>query len=76
MAPCDIFNIAAADTIGPADSLAHAARMFGALPDVRKAALYQQVPGAGLIDITHAREILGWEPTGRWADVVEPAMGT
>ena len=70
LAGCEVFNVAAADTIGPANSLAHAARMFGALPELHKAALYEQNPGAGLIDIAHAREILGWEPTGRWPDVV------
>jgi UDP-glucose 4-epimerase len=70
MAPCEVFNVAAADTIGPADSLAHAARMFGTLPNVRKAELYNQNPGAGLIDIAHAREILGWEPVGRWPDLL------
>jgi nucleoside-diphosphate-sugar epimerase len=70
MAPCEIFNIAAADTIGPARSLAHAARIFGTPPEVRKPDRYEQDPGAGLIDIAYAREILGWEPKGRWPDVV------
>lgn len=69
MAPCGIFNVAAADTIGPADSLAHAARMFGTLPKVRKPGPYELDAGAGLIDIAHAREVLGWEPEARWPDL-------
>ena len=70
MGPCEVFHVAARDTIGPADSLAHAERMFGRLPEVRRPETYAEDPGAGLIDIGRAREVLGWEPEGRWPDMI------
>lgn len=68
--PFDVFHVAARDTIGRIDSLAHIERQLGHLPEVRKPELYQADPSASLIDSSHARETLGWEAEETWDDVV------
>ncbi len=65
--PYDIFFVSARDTIGHVDSLAYARKTFGdAMPQIRRPELYARDPHAGLIDISHARDRLGWEPEGDW----------
>lgn len=71
----DIFNVAARDTIGPLDSLAHLERELGALPEVRKPERYAADPTASLIDSSHAREVLGWEAMRTWCEVVAKYAG-
>ncbi|MFQ5783263.1 MAG: NAD-dependent epimerase/dehydratase family protein [Alphaproteobacteria bacterium] len=72
--PFDVFLVAARDSIGHVDTLAYARQTFGdAMPELRKPELYERDPCAGLIDITHARETLGWEPDGDWTTFVARA---
>ena len=69
--PIDTFLVAARDSIGHIDTLAYARETFGdAMPELRKPELYGGDPHAGLIDISHARERLGWEPDGDWTSMV------
>ena len=68
--PMDIFIVAARDTIGQIDSLAHIERQLGSLAEVRKPDLYEADPTASLRGSSHAREALGWQAEGTWADVV------
>jgi nucleoside-diphosphate-sugar epimerase len=68
--PLDIFIVAAGDTIGQVDSLAHIECRLGHLAEVRKPDLYRRDPTASLLDSSHALEALGWRAEGTWADVV------
>ena len=68
--PLDIFIVAAGDTIGQVNSLAHMERELGHLAEVRKPDLYANDPTASLLDSSHARDVLGWQTAGTWADVV------
>ena len=68
--PFDVFHVAARDTIGRIDSLAHIERALGHLPEVRIPGIYDADPAASLIDSSHARDVLGWEAEGTWDDAV------
>ncbi len=69
--PIDTFFVSARDSIGHIDTLAYARATFGnAMPELRKPELYERDPHAGLIDISRARDRLGWEPDGDWTTLV------
>ena len=62
----DEFYLAAADSFEPTPTLEFAAKRFGVLPDIRHRKLYDTNPRASMIDVSKARERLGWAPTGDW----------
>ena len=66
----DIFNVAAADTYSALDTLDVVRREFGSDPEVREPNLYARDPRASIYDISHTRDVLGWVPRERWADVM------
>lgn len=68
--PFATFFTAAADTFEPEPTLPYLERAYGTLPEVRKPWVYERNPNAGVVDCTRAREVLGWEPTSRWPDMV------
>jgi nucleoside-diphosphate-sugar epimerase len=77
---CDAFDsffIAAADTFEPLPTMDYVRRRYDALPEIRKPSLYELNLRAGLLDISRARERLGWSPTGDWPSAlqsVDPAL--
>ena len=73
---CDAFDsffIAAADTFEPLPTKDYVRQRYGALPEIRKPSLYERNPRAGLLDISRARERLGWTPTGDWPSALRSA---
>ncbi len=66
----DVFNVSAADTIGRVATLARIEAILGRRPEVRKPEIYARDPSASVLDISRARERLGWEPGGDWNSVV------
>ena len=66
----DAFFIAAHDTFEAEPTLRHLERLYGTVPEVRKPDVYRQNPHASVYDTSRAREILGWAPSVRWADLV------
>jgi UDP-glucose 4-epimerase len=64
----DCFFIAAADGLNRRPTLELLKERFGNLPEVRRPELYRELPTAGVFDITHAREKLGYEPQYTWRD--------
>lgn len=76
----DVFNVSAADTIGRVHTLPRVEAILGRRPEVRNPELYEHDPCASVLDISRARERLGWEPEGGWNSVVEehaaPGAGT
>ena len=66
----DVFNVAAADTYSPLATLEVVRREFGVEPEIRAPALYDADPHASIYDISRNREILNWEPSERWADLL------
>lgn len=66
----DVFNVSAADTIGRVHTLPRLESILGRRPEVRKPEVYERNPCASVLDISRARERLGWEPEGDWRSVV------
>ena len=66
----DVFNVSAADTIGRVHTLPRLESILGRRPEVRKPEVYEHNPCASVLDISRARERLGWEPEGDWRSVV------
>jgi len=73
--PSLVVNIAAADSVGDTPTLDHMRAVYGALPEVRKPALYAARPGASAIDTTRARDLLGWQTEKDWPAVVAEQAG-
>jgi nucleoside-diphosphate-sugar epimerase len=67
--PYDVFLVTAEDTFEAEATLVHLERAYGSLPDVRKPEIYLRNPRSSAYDISHAREILGWTPRSKWADL-------
>jgi UDP-glucose 4-epimerase len=67
--PSQVFVITAAETFEPEATLPYLARVYGALPEIRKPEVYARNPRASAFDISHAREILGWNPSVGWAEL-------
>lgn len=67
----DVFNVSAADTIGRVRTLLRIEAILGRRLEVRKPEVYEHDPCASVLDISRARERLGWEPEGDWNTVVE-----
>ena len=66
----DVFNVSAADTIGRVHTLPRLESILGRRLEVRKPEVYERDPCASVLDISRARERLGWEPEGDWRSVV------
>ncbi len=66
----DIFHVVAADTYSDLDTIEVVRREFGNDPEIRAPELYAIEPRASIYDITHTRDVLGWEPRERWSDVM------
>ena len=62
----DTFFIAAADGLNRQPTLEMLRERYGALPEIRNPAVYERLPTASILDISHAREVLGFEPTSDW----------
>ena len=66
----EVFNVSASDTIGRVQILPRLEAILGRKLDVRKPEVYERDPCASVLDISRARERLGWEPEGDWRSVV------
>lgn len=62
----DLFFVSARDTTADVPTLDLARRLFGTLPTIRKPAYYRDFPRASLIDVEHARTVLGFEAKSDW----------
>ncbi len=58
----DCFFIGAADGLNNRPTLELFKERFGNTPEVRRPDIYAELPNAGVFDISHAREKLGYEP--------------
>jgi len=66
----DIFHVVAADTYSALGTIEVVRREFGNDPEIRDPGLYASDPRASIYDITHTREVLGWEPREQWSDLM------
>jgi UDP-glucose 4-epimerase len=66
------FFIGAADGLNRRPSLEMVEERYGRLPEIRKPSWFERNPTASLLDITRAREVLGYEPELTWRDFPAP----
>lgn len=71
----DLFVISAADGLNTRPTLEVAEERWGRLPTIRRPDYYKANPHASVLDITKAREVLGYRPTSDWRRMVGPAQG-
>jgi len=62
----DTFTISAANGLNTRPTLEIAAERWGKLPEIRRPEYYARNPNASVLDITKAREVLGYEPEIDW----------
>jgi nucleoside-diphosphate-sugar epimerase len=65
----DCIFLGAADGMNTRPTLEMMKERFGFVPQVRRPELYRDNPTAGVFDITHAREKLGYNPQYTWRDM-------
>ena len=68
--PYDVFNVGARDIMSPAPTREVYRKVFGAEIPARDAALFERKPRAAAFGYDRSRRVLGWEPTGDWAQFV------
>jgi nucleoside-diphosphate-sugar epimerase len=71
----DLFVISAADGLNSHPTLELAQQRWGTLPPVRRPDYYKANPCASILDITKAREVLGYEPSSDWRRTVASLGG-
>lgn len=62
----DTFTISAASGLNTTPTLELMQARFGRLPEIRKPSYYETNPTASVLDISRAREVLGFVPTSDW----------
>ena len=66
----EVFTISGADGLNVRPTLEMAAERWGTLPEVRNPELYANNPKASVMDISKARERLGYEPQVTWQQML------
>ena len=62
----DLFFVSARDTTADLPTLDLARKIFRTMPEVRRPDYYRAFPRASLIDVDHARKVLGFEAESDW----------
>ena len=69
-APYQAFFISAADGLNTRPTLDLVGERYSHMPQIRNPAYFENNPTASLLDITRAREVLGFEPKISWCQMV------
>jgi nucleoside-diphosphate-sugar epimerase len=72
-APYQAFYISAADGLNTRPTLDMLRERYGRLPDIRNPEYFRRNPLASVLDITRARDVLGFAPTSDWRRMVAAA---
>lgn len=71
----ELFVISAADGLNPRPTLDMAKERWGTLPEIRRPELYRSNPFASVIDVSKARDRLGYEPASNWRKMIATLQG-
>ena len=74
--PYQAFFISAADGLNTRPTLEMLRERYGTLPEIRNHDYFRRNPLASVLDITRAREVLGFEPTSDWRRMFALAKGS
>jgi UDP-glucose 4-epimerase len=64
------FFISAADGLNTRPTLELVRERYGFLPEIRRPELYERLPTASVLDGSRAREVLGFEPSRDWRQML------
>jgi UDP-glucose 4-epimerase len=64
------FFISAADGLNTRPTLELVRERYGFLPEIRRPELYESLPTASVLDGSRAREVLGFEPSRNWRQML------
>ncbi len=64
--PFQAFYISAADGLNTRPTLEMLRERYGTLPEIRNPHYFRKNPLAAVLDISRARDVLGFEPTSNW----------
>lgn len=71
----EVFTISAANGLNPRPTLEMARERWGTLPEIRKPDIFKKDPFASVIDISAARDRLGYQPTSDWRKMIAAIPG-
>lgn len=71
--PYSTYLISAADGLNTTPTLEMIEKRYGTVPEIRRPGYYDRNPTASVLDITRAREELGYEPRHDWRDMLTDA---
>lgn len=71
----EVFTISAADGLNPRPTLEMAQERWGKLPEIRKPEIFKKNPFASVIDISAARDRLGYQPRSDWRKMLAMIPG-
>ena len=71
----EVFTISAANGLNPRPTLEMARERWGTLPEIRKPEIFKKDPFASVIDISAARDRLGYQPTSDWRKMIAAIPG-
>jgi UDP-glucose 4-epimerase len=69
----ECFFIRAADGLNTRPTLELVRERYGFLPEIRRPELYERLPTASVLDGSRAREVLGFEPSQDWRQMLSPS---
>lgn len=69
-APYQAFYISAADGLNTRPTLDMLRERYGRLPEIRNPEYFRSNPFASVLDVTRARDVLGFAPTSDWRKMV------
>ncbi|EDP62391.1 UDP-glucose 4-epimerase [alpha proteobacterium BAL199] len=72
----DVFNVGASDTMSPAPTSVFMEKAFGRPIAPKDPTVFERNPRAAAFGNARARRVLGWEPTGDWAEFVRQTTST
>ncbi|MEO8304615.1 MAG: NAD(P)-dependent oxidoreductase [Betaproteobacteria bacterium] len=74
--PFQAFYISAANGLNTRPTLDMLRERYGTLPEIRNGEYFRKNPLAAVLDITRARDVLGFEPTIDWRQMAAAAQTT
>jgi nucleoside-diphosphate-sugar epimerase len=72
----ECFFISAADGLNARPTLELVRERYGFLPEIRRPELYERLPTASVLDGSRAREVLGFEPSRDWRQMLAASAAT
>jgi UDP-glucose 4-epimerase len=71
---CETFFISAADGLNTRPTLELVRERYGFLPEIRRPEVYERLPAASVLDGSRAQEVLGFQLSRSWRQMLSPLV--